>query len=125
MPAVSNPNYNKFTISQSDAGREQVLKISADAGITDGELLAIYRALTLSGGDKSGNDQNGPDAFTIAAVGTAAGGAFVSGTTQVVYMRVQGTGTLSTSALKTAAEAADGNSTTFTITVEAVFQPAL
>lgn len=118
-------NYNKFVISQSDAGREQVLKISADAGILNSELLAIYRSLTLSGGDGTGTDTNGPDAFTIAAVGTAAGGAFVAGTTQVVFMRVQGTGTISTSALKTAAEAADANGTTFTITVEAVFQPAL
>jgi hypothetical protein len=41
-------------------------------------------------------------------------------------MRVQGTGTLSTSAIKAAAEAADsGTSTTFTVTVEAVFAPAL
>lgn len=130
MPAITDPkivgNYNKFVISQSDAGREQVLKISADAGITNNELYAIYNALTIAGGDGTGTDTNGPDAFTIAAVGTANGAAFVSGTTQVVYMRVQGTGTLSTSALKTKAEAADsGTSTTFTITVEAVFQPAL
>jgi len=118
-------NYNKFVINTSDAGREQIVKVSADAGMTNNELLAIYRALTLAGGDGTGADYDGPDAFTIAAVGTAAGAAFVSGTTQVVFLRVQGTGTLSTSALKTAAEAADsGTSTTFTITVEAVFQPA-
>ena len=123
--ATQGVNANKFVISQSDAGREQILKISADAGILDAELLAIYRALTLAGGDGTGTDTGGPDAFTIAAVGTAAGAAFTAGTTQVVYMRVQGTGTLSTSALKTAAEAANGNSTTFTISVEAVFAPAL
>lgn len=119
-------NFNKFSISQSDAGREQIVKISADAGITNNELLAIYRNLTVAGGDGTGTDVGGPDAFTIAAVGTAAGAAFVAGTTQVVFMRVQGTGTLSTSAVKAAAEAADsGTSTTFTVTVEAVFAPAL
>lgn len=119
-------NFNKFGISQSDAGREQVVKVSADAGMTNNELLAIYRNLTIAGGDGTGSDTGGPDAFTIAAVGTAAGAAFVSGTTQVVFLRVQGTGTLSTSAVKAAAEAADsGTSTTFTVTVEAVFAPAL
>jgi hypothetical protein len=119
-------NANKFVINTSDAGREQIVKISADAGMTNNELLAIYRALTVSGGDGTGSDVGGPDAFTIAAVGTAAGAAFATGTTQVVFMRVQGTGTLSTSAIKAAAEAADsGTSTTFTVTVEAVFAPAL
>jgi hypothetical protein len=128
--STAGVNANKFFNSQSDAGREQVLKISADAGILDAELLAIYRALTQPAGtgyDYSTRtpDTDGPDAFTVAAVGTAAGAAFVAGTTTVVYMRVQGTGALSTSALKTAAEAANGNSTTFTITVEAVFAPLL
>lgn len=119
-------NANKFVINTSDAGREQIVKISADAGMTNNELLAIYRALTVSGGDGTGTDVGGPDAFTIAAVGTAAGAAFTAGTTQIVFMRVQGTGTLSTSAIKAAAEAADsGTSTTFTVTVEAVFAPAL
>jgi hypothetical protein len=123
--STAGVNANKFVISQSDAGREQVLKISADAGILDVELLAIYRALTQALGVVNPGDQNGPDSFTVAAIGTAAGAAFVAGTTQVVFMRVQGTGTLSTSALKTVAEAASDNSTTFTITVEAVFAPAL
>jgi hypothetical protein len=119
--STAGVNANKFVISQSDAGREQVLKISADAGITDTELLAIYRGLT-----QPVNAGAGPDAFTVAAVGTAAGAAFVAGTTQVVFMRVQGTGTLTASALKALAEAAEsGTSTTFTITVEAVFAPAL
>lgn len=119
-------NYEKFAINTSDAGREQIVKVSADAGILHTELLAIYRALTLAAGTPGYNapDLNGPDAFTSAAVGTANGAAFVSGTTQIVFLRVQGTGSLDTAALKTAAEAADANGTTFTITVEAVFQPA-
>jgi hypothetical protein len=119
-------NFEKFAINTSDAGREQIVKVSANAGILHTELLAIYRALTLAAGTPgyATPDLDGPDAFTSAAVGTATGTPFVSGTTEVVFLRVQGTGSLSTAALKTAAEAADGNATTFTITVEAVFQPA-
>ena len=119
-------NFEKFAINTSDAGREQIVKVSANAGILHTELLAIYRALTLAAGTPgyATPDLDGPDAFTSAAVGTADGTPFVSGTTEVVFLRVQGTGSLSTAALKTAAEAADGNATTFTITVEAVFQPA-
>ena len=119
-------NFEKFAINTSDAGREQIVKVSANAGILHTELLAIYRALTLAAGTPgyATPDLDGPDAFTSAAVGTADGTPFVSGTTEVVFLRVQGTGSLSTAALKTAAEAADANATTFTITVEAVFQPA-
>jgi len=119
-------NYNKFAINTSDAGRELIVKVSADAGILHTELLALYRTLTLAAGTPgyATPDLNGPDAFTSAAVGTADGTAFVSGTTTVVFLRAQGTGTVSTAALKAAAEAADGNATTFTVTVEAVFQPA-
>jgi len=119
-------NYNKFAINTSDAGRELIIKVSANAGILHSELLALYRTLTLAAGTPgyATPDLNGPDAFTSAAVGTADGTAFVSGTTTVVFLRAQGTGTVSTAALKAAAEAADGNATTFTVTVEAVFQPA-
>jgi hypothetical protein len=120
-------NYEKFAINTSDAGREQIVKVSANAGILHTELLAIYRSLTLAAGTPGYNapDLDGPDAFTSAAVGTADGTAFVSGTTTVVFLRVQGTGSLSTVALKTAAEAVlPDTGTTFTITVEAVFQPA-
>jgi hypothetical protein len=119
-------NFEKFAINTSDAGRELIVKVSANAGILHTELLAIYRALTLSAGTPgyATPDLNGPDAFTSAAVGTANGAAFVSGTTQVVFLRAQGTGAVDLAALKAAAEAADGNATTFTVTLEAIFQPA-
>jgi hypothetical protein len=131
-------NFEKFAINTSDAGRELIIKVSANAGILHTELLAIYRSLTLSAGTPAyaTPDLDGPDAFTSAAIGTATGvgiknlaGAVVTNDgndtpVTVVFLRVQGTGSLSTAALKTAAEAADGNATTFTVTLEAVFQPA-
>lgn len=85
-------NYNKFVINTSDAGREIVISASK-TDMTDADLLAVTRQLTASGGDGTGSDVNGPDAFTIAGFGTADGSAFVSGTTDVVYFRIQGTGT--------------------------------
>ena len=119
-------NFEKFAINTSDAGRELVVKVSANAGILHSELLAVYRTLTLAAGTPgyATPDLDGPDAFTSAAVGTADGTPFVSGTTEVVFLRAQGTGSVSTADLKAAAEAADANATTFTVTVEAVFQPA-
>ena len=120
-------NFNKFAINTSDAGRELIIKISSDQGIIDTELLAIYRAITLAAGTPgyATPDLDGPDAFTSAAVGTDDGTPFVSGTTEVVFLRAQGTGVTSTAALKTAAEAVlPDTGATFTITVEAIFQPA-
>jgi hypothetical protein len=81
--------------------------------MTDAELAAARAQLTLAGGDGTGTDQGGPDAFTVAAIGTANGTAFVSGTTDVVYFRLQGTGTPNTTTL---------GDTTFAVV--AVFTPA-
>lgn len=116
-------NALKNVINQADVGRELIVKISADAGILDSELNAAIRYVT-TGHATPPNDQNGPDAFTVAAVGTADGSAFVAGTTTVVFLRAQGTGTLNAAGVKAAAEAADANGTTFTVTTEAVFTPA-
>jgi len=121
-----NSNAYKNVINQADVGREQIVKIVSNSTINNAELNAAIATLTLAGGDGTGSDVGGPDAFTVAAVGTATGAAFVSGTTDTVFLRVQGTGTLSTSAVKSAAEGATGGgSGTFTVTVEAVFTPAL
>jgi len=81
MPTVTNPNYNKFTINTSDAGRELVVSASK-TNMTDADLLAVYRQLTTS-----------PDVGTFAGFGTADGSAFESGVTDVVYFRLQTTGT--------------------------------
>lgn len=85
-------NYEKFVINTSDAGREIVISATKN-NMVDADLLAVYRQLTQAGGDGSGNDQDGPDAFTFAGFGTADGSAFESGVTDAVYFRIQGTGT--------------------------------
>ena len=115
--ATLTTNFGKHVISQSDAGRELIIKI-AKTDMTDAEVTAIRNAITQAGGSAGTLQSNQGDAFTIAAVGTANGAAFVSGTTDVLFMRVQGTGTFDT----TDAAAGIGGAV---VTVEAVFQPAL
>jgi len=115
--ATLTTNFGKHVISQSDAGRELVIKI-AKTDMTDAEVTAIRNAITQAGGSAGTLQSNQGDAFTIAAIGTANGAAFVSGTTDVLFMRVQGTGTFDT----TDAAAGIGGAV---VTVEAVFQPAL
>lgn len=110
-------NANKFVINQSDAGKEIVVQVtkSGSGNLTHAILLDIYRQLTVAGGDGSGTDVNGPDAFTFAGFGTATGSAFVSGTTTDVFFRLQGaSGTPNTTTVSGA-----------TITVIATFAPAL
>lgn len=74
-------NFNKFVISQSDAGRELVVSATKE-NMVHADLLAVYRQLTVT-----------PDVGTIAAFGTANGTAFESGVTDVVFFRLQTTGT--------------------------------
>jgi hypothetical protein len=109
-------NARKFRINTSDAGRELVIKFAKD-DMTDADLYKFYNNITQSGGVAGVLPANTGDAFTVAGFGTADGSAFVSGTTDVVFFRVQGTGTFST------VDAA--GDTGATVTVEAVFQPAL
>ncbi len=109
-------NYNKFVINTSDAGRELIVKFAL-TNMTNANLLAFYNAITQAGGASGVLPSNTGDAFTVAGFGTANGSAFVSGTTDIVYFRVHGTGTFDTT------DAAAG--TGATVTVEAVFQPAL
>jgi len=114
-------NYKKHVISQSGVGRELIVKISADAGMLDSELEAAINYITLS----HGSDGSGDSAFTVGGLGTADGSAFESGTTQVVFLRCQGTGELTEASVKAAAEAVTPDTgTTFTVTTEAVFVPA-
>jgi hypothetical protein len=85
--ATFGGNALKHVINQADVGREQIIKI-AKTDITNTELNTIIQEITIAGGAGGTSD-----AFTVAAVGTATGAEFVSGTTDVVYLRVQGTGT--------------------------------
>lgn len=106
-------NYNKFSNAQSDVGRELIISASKTNMVHD-DLLAVYRQLTQAGGDGTGSDIGGPDAFTLSSVGTADGSAFVSGTTDVVYLKAQGTGTPKLTTVSGV-----------TLAVVAVFAPAL
>ena len=116
--ATLGTNYEKFVINQADVGRELIVKV-AKTDMTDAELNTIIKGITQAGGSGSGTDVNGEDAFTVAAVGTANGAAFVSGTTDAVFLRVQGTGTLT--AVGSNAYGVTGAVTT----IEAIFTPAL
>ena len=108
----SAPNWQKHAISQSDAGREFILKL-AGSNLTDANLESVARYITTSHGVNGAGDS----AFTVAGFGTADGSAFVSGTTDTVFMRVQGTGNLTVGT-------ADQGIADLTITIEAVFTPA-
>jgi hypothetical protein len=111
--ATFGANNYKHVINQADVGREQIIKI-AKTDITNAELSTIIQEITMAGGAGGTSD-----AFTVAAVGTATGAAFVSGTTDVVYLRVQGTGTYTP-------EGSDAHGVTGAVTtIEATFTPAL
>jgi hypothetical protein len=109
-------NAGKHVINQADVGRELIVKVAL-SNMTDANVTAIRNAITLAGGSGGALPSNTGDAFTVAAIGTADGSAFVSGTTDVIFMRVQGTGTFDTT------DAAAG--TGATVTVEATFKAAL
>lgn len=110
-------NYGKHVINQADVGRELIVKF-AKTNMTNAHVTAFRNAITLPGGSGGTLPANTGDAFTVAAIGTVDGSAFESGVTDVIYMRVQGTGTFDTT------DAAAGVAGT-TVTVEAVFTPAL
>jgi hypothetical protein len=114
--ATLTTNFGKHVINQADVGRELIVKVAL-SNMTDANVTAIRNAITLAGGSGGTLQSNQGDAFTVAAIGTADGSAFVSGVTDVLFMRVQGTGTFDT----TDAAASTGA----TVTVEAVFQAAL
>ena len=83
-------NYLKNFNSQSDVGRELVVSVAKTGGITDANLNSIINYITTS----HGSNGTGDSAFVVAALGTADGSAFVAGTTETVYLRIQGTGNL-------------------------------
>ena len=114
--ATLTTNFGKHAINQADVGRELIVKVAL-SNMTDANVTAIRNAITLAGGVAGVLPANTGDAFTVAAIGTADGSAFASGVTDVIFMRVQGTGTFST------VDAAA--STGATVTVEAIFTPAL
>ena len=110
-------NYGNIVINQADVGRELIVKV-AKTNMTSAELNTIIKGITQTYGTKTGLVANEDSAFTVAAVGTADGSAFVSGTTDAVFLRVQGTGQLT-------ADGSDAYGVTGAVTtIEAVFTPA-
>jgi len=126
--STAGVNARKFSLSQSDAGREFVISVSKTGGITAANLYTIMNYITSA----HGVDGAGDSAFTIAAVGVAtdagtlvtnSSGNIVDNVTdnnaiETVYMRVQGTGNL------TLADADCGISG-YAVALVAVFKPAL
>ena len=86
-------NYKKYNIENGIAGRTLVVSISK-TNITNAELNTIVNYMTSAHGTAG----TGDSAFTVAGVGTADGSAFVAGTTDVVYVALQGTGTITVGA---------------------------
>ena len=113
MDSNNTVNWKKYGISTSDAGRTLILKL-AGTNLTHANLEEVAMYITTSHGANGAGDS----AFTIAGVGTADGSAFVSGTTDTVFLKIQGTGDIT---VATADMAIAG----LTITVEAIFTPAL
>ena len=106
-------NYGKFQIANGTNGRTLIVTVAKTGGITDANLKTITNYMTSAHGSAGSGDS----AFTIAGFGTADGSAFVSGTTDTVYMAVQGTGDITLAT-------ADCGISGLTITTEAVFVAA-
>jgi len=80
-------NARQIVNTQGLSGRLLVCTIVKDAGdATEAELVEVLQALGNAGGDGTGTDTGGPDAFTVAAVSDFDG-------TDPVYVVLQGTGT--------------------------------
>ena len=105
-------NYLKHSIATSDAGRTLIVSVSK-TDMSDAELQSVINYMTLAHGSLG----DGDSAFTVAGLGTATGAPFVAGTTDVVFLRLQGTGVLTPGADYAGVTGA-------TVAVVAVFQPA-
>jgi hypothetical protein len=82
-------NYLKNVRANGLGPRTLIVSITK-TDITDTELNTIINYMTTSHG--SGTPSTGDSAFVVAGLGTATGAAFVSGTTDVVFVALQGTG---------------------------------
>jgi hypothetical protein len=85
-------NFEKHAIANGDVGRELIVKV-AKTNITDAELNTIIKEITVQGGVGASSDS-----FTIGGLcaSSDAGSTwtdFVSGATDVVLLKLQGTGT--------------------------------
>lgn len=105
-------NYLKNVKANGLGPRTLIVKI-AKTDLTNAELNTIINAITTSHG--SGTPSTGDSAFVVAGLSGAAGAAFVSGTTDVVYLAIQGTGDYT-------ADSSDAHGVTGAVTtIEAIF----
>jgi hypothetical protein len=83
-------NFDVYGIGQSDAGREFIVSITADAAtLTNAKLDEAISYLTT--GHYTSSNTDGSSAGTIAAIGTADGTAYDPAADTVVYVRLQTT----------------------------------
>ena len=80
-------NYLKNVRANGLGPRTLIVSITK-TDLTDAELNTIINYMTTSHGSAG----TGDSAFVVAGLGTATGAAFVSGTTDLVYVALQGTG---------------------------------
>jgi len=95
-------NYQKFNASTA-LGRTVIIRIE-HTNITDAEMQEIVATLESSGGAAGALPADTSDAFVVAGMTT-----FVGGTTDDVYLAIQGTGV--TTGIKAEMEALDGVTT--------------
>ena len=80
-------NYEQIVNTQGLSGRLLICTIVKDSGdATEAELVEVLKALGNAGGDGTGTDQGGPDAFTVVGVADFDG-------SDPVYVALNGTGT--------------------------------
>jgi len=85
-------NFEQLVNTQGLSGRIIIADISkTGADATEAEIVATLKALGNAGGDGSGTDVDGKDAFTVVGFNAASLG------TDPAYVILQGTGTLDTS----------------------------
>lgn len=86
-------NYLKNVRANGLGPRTLIVSISK-TDMTDAQVNTIVNKMTMS----QGSGGTGDSAFVVAGLGTADGSAFVSGTTDVLYVALQGTGTITVGA---------------------------
>jgi hypothetical protein len=88
---VLGVNFEQLVNTQGLSGRIIIADISKTGGdATEAEIVATLKGLGNAGGDGTGTDTGGPDAFTVVGFNAATLG------TDPAYVILQGTGTLNT-----------------------------
>jgi hypothetical protein len=87
--SLFNSNLRNNGLSQGLGGKLIIATLVKDSGdATEAQLLAAIKTFERAGGDGTGTDTGGPDAFTVV------GFSWDGSTDASVYVALQGTGTL-------------------------------